>query len=147
MRTAAIPLLSWPVLALAAACGGSAPAPAPAEPAAPDPQSASGVYSEAQAARGRAAFRAVCAECHYSSEFRGSQFQFEWRRRSVGDLYAEIVSNMPEDDPGSLEDQVYVDIVAYILQLNGFAPGSRELPPDEAVLDGLGLGAPGQGRE
>lgn len=134
---------------LAAACaasGGSGPA-----SASPDAGTAAtaaptdGVYSEAQAARGRDAFRASCAECHYSSEFRGTQFQFAWGRRSAGDLYGEIMRNMPEDAPGSLDDQVYVDIVAYILQLNGFPAGTAELPPDETVLDAHVLQAPSGG--
>lgn len=137
MHRTALALLAVPALLLASACAASAP-PAPEPEPEPDP----GIYSEAQAARGRNAFRATCAECHYSSEFRGTQFQFAWRRRSVADLYLEIVRNMPEDDPGSLEDQVYVDIVAYILQLNGFPAGGRELPPDETALEKFGMAAP-----
>jgi len=108
MRSPATALLALPVLLLAGTCAPGGPPAPPPEPE-PDP----GLYSEAQAARGRDAFRASCAECHYSSEFRGSQFQFSWGRRTVGDLFTEIVRNMPEDDPGSLEDQVYADIVAY----------------------------------
>ncbi|GMV05329.1 MAG: hypothetical protein AMXMBFR53_16080 [Gemmatimonadota bacterium] len=137
MRRTATALPALAALALAGACapGGSAPPP-------PEPEPDPGLYSDTQADRGRDAFRASCAECHYSSEFRGSQFQFAWRRRSVGDLFTEIVRNMPEDAPGSLEDQVYVDIVAYILQLNGFPAGSRELPPDQAVLGRHSMAAP-----
>lgn len=127
--------LSLAALALlTAGCASARPGAAP-----------SAVYSEAQATRGRDSFRASCAECHYSSEFRGSRFQFEWRRRTVGDLLTEIVSNMPEDAPGSLEDSVYLDIVAYILQLNGFPAGSAELPTDRASLRRYGLAAPDRG--
>jgi len=84
----------------------------------------------------------VCAECHYSSEFRDQKFRFTWGRRTVQELFRDIVRNMPEDDPGSLPDQEYVDIVAYILQLNGFPPGSAELPADEEVLAGYSLTPP-----
>lgn len=134
--TATLPCLL--VVALLGACSASAP-----PEAAPAPSPGGGLYSEAQAGRGRDAFRASCAECHYSSEFRGSQFQFAWRRRTVADLYVEIVRNMPEDAPGSLESQVYVDVVAYILELNGFPPGGGELPADEAVLGRYSMAAPG----
>ena len=130
-----------PVAPSAAEPVAASPVTAPAVPAKP----ATATYTEAQADRGRSAFRATCAECHYSSEFRGSQFQFSWRRRSVGDLYGDISRNMPEDDPGSLEPQVYVDVVAYILQLNGFPAGETELPADETVLDGFSMAAPAGG--
>jgi mono/diheme cytochrome c family protein len=126
---------SEPVRA-AAAAPASAPAPAST------PASAAGIYAEAQADRGRSAFRDVCAECHYSSEFRDGTFRFKWGRRTVRDLFREIVRNMPEDDPGGLPDQEYVDIVSYILQLNGFPPGSAELPADEEVLAGYSLTPP-----
>ena len=46
---------------------------------------------------------------------------------------------MPEDAPGSLPPQQYVDIVAYILRMNGFEPGSTELPADAEVLKELSL--------
>jgi len=129
-----LPALAAAVL-VAGACaspsGAGAPAAAssPASAPAPPPPAEEGIYATAQAERGRTSFRDVCAECHYSSEFRDQQFQFKWGRRTVGDLYREIVRNMPEDDPGSLADQEYVDIVSYILQLNGFPAGSAELPP------------------
>ena len=117
---------------------GTAASVAPAPKPAPDP----GIYAEAQAERGRTVFVDVCAECHYSSEFRDSQFKFKWGRRTVRDLYRDIVRNMPEDDPGGLPDQEYVDIVAYILQLNGFVPGGTELPADEEVMAGYSLTPP-----
>ncbi|HKJ01454.1 MAG TPA: cytochrome c, partial [Longimicrobiales bacterium] len=130
----------------------SAPRPGPPEAAlapatvaaAPEatPPPEGGIYAGAQADRGRSAFREVCAECHYSSEFRDQKFRFKWRRRTVGDLYRDIVRNMPDDAPGSLPDQEYVDIVAYILQLNGFPPGSAELPADEVVLAGYSMTPP-----
>lgn len=114
---------------------GAAGTVAPVEQASPElPDPSLGIYAEAQAERGRASFRGVCAECHYSSEFRDQKFGFKWGRRTVGDLFRDIVRNMPEDDPGSLSDQEYVDLVAYILQLNGFLPGSVDLPADEEVL-------------
>ena len=130
------------VALVAGACASpSAGTPAAPTPPAPDP----GIYAAAQAERGRSSFRDVCAECHYSSEFRDQKFKFKWGRRTVRDLYRDIVRNMPEDDPGSLPDQEYADVVAYILQLNGFPPGERELPPDEEVLAGYSMTPPPAG--
>ena len=115
--------------ALSAACAsglpGEADPPARIEPEAPaihpEPEAPSGgIFTEEQAERGRSSFRSICSECHYSSEFRGTQFQFEWRRRTVWDFYREISRTMPEDAPGSLDPQQYVDIVSYVLRANGF---------------------------
>jgi len=145
-----LPALAATLLVFAGACA-SAPGPVSSGPpsgadAAPEPPAAPlGIYAEPQAERGRSAFRDVCAECHYSSEFRDQQFRFKWGRRTVRDLYREIVRNMPEDDPGSLPDQDYVDIVSYILQLNGFPAGGAELPADEAVMAGYSLTPPADG--
>ena len=41
---------------------------------------------------------------------------------------------MPAGAPGSLDDQTYIDIVAYILQFNGMPAGNQKLVPD---LDSL----------
>jgi hypothetical protein len=34
---------------------------------------------------------------------------------------------MPEDNPGSLKQQEYGDVIAYFLSLNQFATGDKEL--------------------
>ena len=44
---------------------------------------------------------------------------------------------MPEDAPGSLPDQEYVDVVAYILELNGHDAGEGELSATEESLGQL----------
>lgn len=36
---------------------------------------------------------------------------------------------MPFDDPSTLSDDVYIDIVAYLLQVNAFPAGTDELKP------------------
>lgn len=141
------PVLLLPVLtALFAACSASAPPSSPPEAASPGaaPAAASaegGMYAEEQAERGRGIFRDRCSECHYSSEMRGAQFQYEWERRTVGDLYDHLVETMPEDAPGSLTPSQYIDVVAYILRLNGFAAGAAELRPEGPRL-GVSLQSP-----
>jgi len=54
--------------------------------------------------------------------------------KSVFDIFDTIRSQMPEDNPGSLERQEYVDVVAYIFSLNSYPAGANELPTDD---DGL----------
>ncbi len=134
-----IPPLAVAFAAAFAACA-APPAPAP-EAAAPAASSAPAEgapvasYLDEQAERGREVFSERCSECHYSSEMRGTQFQFEWERRTVGDLYEHLVGTMPEDDPGSLTEEQYVDVVAYILRLNGFPAGGPALAEGAPAFD------------
>jgi mono/diheme cytochrome c family protein len=99
----------------------------------------SGIFSQAQANRGRDQFRSMCAECHTVPEFSDTAFKAKWARRSVGDLYSFIHTNMPDSAPGILTEQQAVDLVTYILSLNGVTPGSAQLPADAARLNGLSL--------
>ena len=102
--------------------------------------SALGFYSLEQAARGRRKFRQVCSECHFVSEFRGPDFESEWQRQTVWDLFRQVVRTMPEDNPGSLTQQTYADVIAYILQLNEYAAGDVELVPSQEAMDAIPLG-------
>ena len=96
-------------------------------------------FTDDQADRGREVFRSQCTECHASSEFSDSQFKFKWSRRHAGSLYQMIQTQMPETAPGSLTDEEAVDLVAYILRMNGFEPGASELAADPEALDGISL--------
>ncbi len=96
-------------------------------------------FTSAQANRGRDTFRGTCTECHYSSEFSDSQFKFKWSRRSAGDLFQLIQTEMPESNPGSLSPEQVVEIVSYMLRMNGFEASENELSSERAVLDGISL--------
>jgi mono/diheme cytochrome c family protein len=106
---------------------------------APGAAPAAASFTDVQADRGRDLFRGSCTECHYSGEFSDSQFQFKWSRRTAGSLYQLIQTTMPETAPGSLMPEEAVDIVSYILRMNGFDPGAMELAPNREVLDGISL--------
>ena len=41
---------------------------------------------------------------------------------------------MPEDNPGALARQEYIDVIAYIFSLNAYPAGPNDLPGDD---DGL----------
>ena len=96
-------------------------------------------YTDTQASRGDRFFEETCLSCHSSSEFRGRSFQRTWRGRSVADLYDEVVYTMPDDNPGGLPTQTYLDVIAYILQMNRFAEGDIELSSDYDVMQELPL--------
>ena len=102
-----------------------------------------GVFSSAQARRGRRVYNRDCASCH-GGELRGgemapgiagSDFIVFWVDLSVGALFERIKVSMPEDGPGRLSDEEYTDVVAYMLDQNDFPSGDNELPSDKAALD------------
>lgn len=110
--------------------------------AAPSPVAA--IYSAPQADRGRSAFEEQCSECHATGEFRGTAFQANWGRRTVYSLYRTMRSTMPDNNPGGLDEQVYLDVVAYVLEMNGHAAGPSELDADSPMRDvRIALPAPG----
>jgi len=114
----------------------AAPAAAPAAAAAP-----AGLFSMAQANRGRDQFRSMCTECHTAGEFSDNAFKNKWSRRSVGDLFEFIHTAMPDDAPGILTEAQAIDLVSYILGENGFEAGSRQMQPDQAALSAISLAA------
>jgi mono/diheme cytochrome c family protein len=102
-----------------------------------------GAFNAAQAGRGKAAYVAECSGCHLetlqgdggsSPALIGKEFVEEWDKRSVRDLFSRIRNTMPATNPGGLSDQAYVDITAYLLQMNKFPEGAAELPPDADAL-------------
>ena len=101
-----------------------------------------GVYTQVQAARGKAAYEAQCAFCH-QSDLRGQgfapgliedTFTSRWQDGNLGDLLTIVKATMPQDKPESLPDPTYADIVAYLLQANKYPAGQGELKPDPAAL-------------
>jgi hypothetical protein len=51
-------------------------------------------------------------------------------------MFGFMSSAMPPERPGRFSPEVYADLMAYILQQNGFAPGDS-LPSDIAELGNL----------
>ena len=45
----------------------------------------------------------------------------------VGELFGYMTTNMPMNEPASLSRDQYVQVLAYILQRNGYPPGSKPL--------------------
>ena len=113
----------------------------PGAPGGPAPVTeATGFFSQVQADRGARAFARTCRECHEVVDFRGADFEWQWRRRTAWNLFDRMVETMPEDDPGMLTDATYVDLIAYILSLNGYAMGRTELTATESALRVIPLG-------
>ena len=101
-----------------------------------------GLYTEAQALRGKEAYQKACAECHmpdlagheFAGALAGYGFQLKWEDASLAEVYGRI-RTMPLGRGGTLAPQEYLDITAYVLQQNGYrgAPGnSMRLSPGSA---------------
>lgn len=91
-------------------------------------------YTEEQAGRGEQVFSRVCLECHARSEMASADFRLKWGGQTTLDLFQNIVTTMPDSDPGSLPRADYEDVVAYILKLNGIPTGSAPLVSDSATM-------------
>ena len=93
------------------------------------------VYTEAQAARGAVHYQADCMGCHEGNDPDGpsllSDFIERWREDSLATLFTFMKTNMPRDAPGKLPEEGYVDILTYLLQINGYPAGSTELKAAE----------------
>ena len=61
----------------------------------------------------------------------------KWDFQTVNQLFTEIKTRMPRNNPATLGDDTYLDFVDYILQANAFPPGTEALTRDSAVLSGL----------
>jgi mono/diheme cytochrome c family protein len=91
-----------------------------------------GVYTEQQAAAGHDKYEAICAACHEGDEPeasppKGSEFIERWRDAPLSFLHNFIRITMPGDHPGTLSDADYLNLVAYVLQANGYPKGPSEL--------------------
>ena len=102
-----------------------------------------GVFTLAQAAAGQDLYPSTCPRCHgsdlYGDGFEtpaliGSDFQRWWANRTLGDLFEFVSTNMPKSNPGVFDDQTYLDLIAYILRMNGYDVGNKELVPDRQAL-------------
>jgi mono/diheme cytochrome c family protein len=98
---------------------------------------ASGIrYSADQARQGMAVFGDRCVSCHGDDmtggvgggpPLTGDYFFGLWGEQSLSSVYSFIKSTMPEDNPGSLSNSQVTQVLAYILQFNGFPAGKAEM--------------------
>jgi mono/diheme cytochrome c family protein len=127
------------------AAGGGAPATATAS-------GAGGMapvnFTADQVTTGSDIYSERCVQCHGdkldNGEFggaalNGSYFKKHWGRGSVAALVAYMKAKMPPDRPGSLTDQNYADLAAFLLDSNDYPKGDKELPSDTAAQQKLSL--------
>ena len=94
-----------------------------------------------QQARGKALYIDQCSSCHQENlrgtndtpPLTGDMFWANWETYSANNLLEQVRATMPEDKPGALERQQYVDIIAYVLHVNE-VPMTGDLPSDADSL-------------
>jgi mono/diheme cytochrome c family protein len=108
-----------------------------------------GVFTMAQAERGKALYQEQCGSCHGTMEsstpdmaplLNDGGFQNLWKDRSLARLFSRIQETMPQDKPGSLSPDQTIDIMAYVLSANALPSGEAPLAADIEALKDIRLG-------
>jgi mono/diheme cytochrome c family protein len=94
-------------------------------------------FAETQLATGKTAYDASCAVCHgdtmtnntYGPPLAGQFFHDKWEGKPASELVAKV-HTMPPSAPDSLSAEVYADIAAYILSVNGMEAGDAPISAD-----------------
>lgn len=112
-------------------------------------------FTAAQATLGKVAYTSNCSSCHggnlddgeFAPPLKGVEFRQRWGGKSLEALFTDISTRMPTATPGSLGEATYVEVLAYLLQENGFPAGNT--PVDAQRLSTVMLpsfsGGPGGG--
>lgn len=92
------------------------------------------IYTEAQAQHGGTMYRSKCSGCHggdltgeHAPPLKGEPFWSQWDGETARSLYSRIISTMPPDDAGSLAEKDVMDLMAYLLEVNGLPAGNRAI--------------------
>jgi mono/diheme cytochrome c family protein len=105
-------------------------------------------FTADQVTRGSDIYSERCVQCHGDTldngEFggaplNGKYFKQHWGGGSVAALVAFMKAKMPPDRPGSLTDESYAELAAFLLDANDYPKGDKELPPDTASQQKLSL--------
>jgi mono/diheme cytochrome c family protein len=94
-------------------------------------------YSADQASAGKQIYDSTCARCHAPGQLDGATFSNLWKNRRVYTLFSLISNTMPQDRPGSLQDEQYVNVIAYLLQRNQVPSGAAKLSTDTLTMKAL----------
>ena len=139
LRTAAV------IVTFTAAAGSAA-----GVPQAPPRSAKDGVYTTAQANRGKAMYAEQCTECHGAmtsvtpdlAPLLGDYvFQAAWKNRSLTQLFDRIRDTMPQNKPRTLLPDQTVDLIAYILSANQLPAGEIPLSTDLEALKQIRMDA------
>lgn len=106
-------------------------------------------YTTDQASNGKELYGKYCAVCH-GANGEGGKVPQQFGKlaglkappvagpgylpdmKTAGQAYNFAKKNMPANNPGSLKDNEYLDIIAFALQANNVKPDGKPLTPDSA---------------
>jgi mono/diheme cytochrome c family protein len=83
------------------------------------------VYSRDQARAGKKLYDRHCIACHERGYFR--EVLRTRRGETLHPLFELMVTAMPQNAPGSLSDDEYVEVIAYMLSQSRYAHGDAPL--------------------
>jgi alcohol dehydrogenase (cytochrome c) len=92
-------------------------------------------YTVSQAEHGKTAYAENCLMCHGANlddgglgpALKGASFKMQWDGQPSAALFSYISAKMPPSTPGTLGQDTYANIGAYLLQENGVKAGNLEL--------------------
>jgi alcohol dehydrogenase (cytochrome c) len=112
-----------------------------------------GTYTNEQASRGATVYTQYCAVCHGANlqgeagtPLMGRTFLQAYGAGTAAQLYDFLSRQMPLNAPGSLSQEQYLDVTAFILERNGLPPGAAPLSTkslDQVSLSAMRLAKPG----
>lgn len=94
----------------------------------------SGIYTLEEASAGKEMYAGLCAGCHTAASHTGPTFKQHWAGKPLSELYTFMRTMMPKNDPGSLAEEDYGVLLAYMLQMNRMPAGKVYLSTDTSVL-------------
>ena len=109
-----------------------------------------GVYTEAQAERGKAIYLEHCTKCHGptlmgggagAGPLQGAVFSSNWNGVPLGAMLDRVRTTMPQDKPMTLSRQQIADVLAYVFSVNKFPPGKAELSRQTEILNTIAFKA------
>jgi cytochrome c len=109
-----------------------------------------GVYTQAQAARGKLAYTQSCSRCHREdlsggetgTQLKGAAFFDRWHELTLFDVFAMIQSGMPHDHAVFIPKDPARDVVTFLLNENGIPAGDKELSSDMDELADIRITRP-----
>lgn len=92
------------------------------------------LYTKAQARQGHAVFENNCASCHghqlegrVGPALKGGKFASVKAGFTIGQIFEFLSVEMPASAPGSLTRRQYVEVMAFLLEQNGYPAGNTAL--------------------
>ena len=102
-----------------------------------------GVFSAAQVEEGRELFEYICMNCHEIEEFTGvDAYLEEMEGENVWEVFEYVWSEMPEDEPASLDPEEYAAVLAYVFSIYGLPSGEADLPIERKPLEAITITRP-----